>query len=346
MIGSVTRSLIFAPLLPLWMLWALGALALVLLALAIWRGLRGWPFRALSAVALLAALAGPSLQEEERRPLPDVVILAVDRSSSQTLGDRTAQTDAAVAAIKAKIAALPGTDLHLVTIPDGPQDTGTRAMSALAEALAQEPRARVAGEILITDGQVHDMDSAPNLPAPLNVLLTGHPKDWDRRLVIKSAPAFAILGEEAQLSLRVDEQGAAPSGSGQVDLTVALDDSPPQTFSIPVGEDMTLPITLPHAGSNVLQFSVPSAAGEITDRNNSAVVDINGVRDRLRVLLVSGQPHTGERVWRNLLKSDPSVDLVHFTILRPPEKQDGTPVSELSLIAFPTKELLDRKSVV
>jgi len=339
MIGSVTRSLIFAPLLPLWMLWALGALALVLLALAIWRGLRGWPFRALSALALIAALAGPSLQEEERKPLSDVVILAVDRSSSQTLGDRTAQTDAAVAAIKAKIAALPGTDLHEVTIPDGPQDTGTRAMSALAEALAQEPRARVAGEILITEGQVHDMDAAPNLPAPLNVLLTGQPKDWDRRLVIKSAPAFAILGEEAQLSLRVDEDGAAPPGSGQVDLTVALDDSPPQTFSIPVGEDMTLPITLPHAGSNVLQFSVPSAAGEITDRNNSAVVDINGVRDRLRVLLVSGQPHTGERVWRNLLKSDSSVDLVHFTILRPPEKQDGTPVSELSLIAFPTKEL-------
>jgi len=67
------------------------------------------------------------------------------------------------------------------------------------------------------------------------------------------------------------------------------------------------------------------------------------VRDRLRVLLVSGEPHAGGRTWRNLLKSDSSVDLVHFTILRPPEKQDGVPVDELSLIAFPTRELFLEK---
>ena len=67
------------------------------------------------------------------------------------------------------------------------------------------------------------------------------------------------------------------------------------------------------------------------------------MRDKLRVLLVSGEPHSGERTWRNLLKSDPNVDLVHFTILRPPEKQDGTPINELSLIAFPTRELFQQK---
>ena len=81
----------------------------------------------------------------------------------------------------------------------------------------------------------------------------------------------------------------------------------------------------------------------MTDRNNTALVQINGVRDRLSVLLVSGQPHPGTRTWRNLLKSDSSVDLVHFTILRPPEKQDGVPVRELSLIAFPTRELFLEK---
>lgn len=340
---GLTRSLIFAPLLPDWALWALAGLALALTALAIWRGLRGWPFRALAFLALGLALTGPSLQEEERKPLSDVVILAVDRSSSQGLSDRMAQTDAAVQAIRDRVAALPNTQLHEIDIPDGPEDTGTRAMSALAEALAQEPRARVAGAILVTDGQVHDLEAAPDLPAPLNVLLTGQPRDWDRHLVIQSAPAFAILGEEVQMSLRIDETGAVPDGSGQVELTIALDDSPPQVFTVPVGQDLTLPITLPHAGPNVLQFSVPAAEGELTDRNNTAVVDINGVRDRLRVLLVSGEPHAGERVWRNLLKSDPSVDLVHFTILRPPEKQDGTPVSELSLIAFPTRELFVEK---
>ena len=61
------------------------------------------------------------------------------------------------------------------------------------------------------------------------------------------------------------------------------------------------------------------------------------------MLLVSGEPHAGERVWRNLLKSDAAVDLVHFTILRPPQKQDGTPIHQLSLIAFPTRELFSEK---
>ncbi|MBC7739471.1 MAG: hypothetical protein H7245_20195, partial [Candidatus Saccharibacteria bacterium] len=139
---------------------------------------------------------------------------------------------------------------------------------------------------------------------------------------------------------RIEDQGQVPRGQGgSVDLTVSLDADAPVTFSVPLGQDLDLPVNLPHAGMNVLQLSVGAGAGELTVRNNAAVVQINGVRDRLRVLLVSGEPHAGERVWRNLLKSDPSVDLVHFTILRPPEKQDGIPVSELSLIAFPTKEL-------
>ena len=335
----MSQSVIFDPLLPLLLVWALAGLAAGLLALAVWRGLAGWALRALAAGFLLVAIAGPSLQEESRKPLADIVLLVVDDSASQGLADRPAQTLAAVEAVKRQIAALANTELKIVTLRDGADNAGTLAMTALADALAQEPRARVAGAIVVTDGQVHDLGVAPALPAPLSVLLTGHASDWDRRLVIKSAPAFAIMGEEATLTLRIEDQGRAPALGDAVDLTVALDADAPVTFSVPVGQDLSLPIKLPHAGINVLQLSVGPQPGELTDRNNTAVVQINGVRDRLRVLLVSGEPHPGERVWRNLLKSDPSVDLVHFTILRPPDKQDGIPVGELSLIAFPTKEL-------
>ena len=336
----MSQSVIFDPLLPLALLWGLAAVAFVLLAFALWRGLAGWALRAVAAGFLLAALAGPVLQQEDRKALSDIVILVVDESASQQLSDRPAQTAAAVAALKARVKALGNTELRIVTLGDGRDNAGTLAMTALAEALAAEPRARIAGAIVVTDGQVHDLGLPPALPAPLQVLLTGKAADWDRRLVIKNAPAFAIMGEKASLSLRIEDQGQVPGGiGGTVDLTVALDADPPTTFSVQVGQDLVLPIQLPHAGINVLQLSVKAEAGELTDRNNAAVVQINGVRDRLRVLLVSGEPHPGERVWRNLLKSDPSVDLVHFTILRPPEKQDGIPVSELSLIAFPTKEL-------
>jgi hypothetical protein len=336
-------GVVFDPLLAWPVLAALGGLALALLALAVWKGLPGWALRAGAALALLAALANPALQEEDRAPLSDIVILVVDDSASQRLADRAAQTEAAVAAVQAEIAALPGTELRIVRFADGEGDAGTLAMTALAEALAEEPRSRIAGAILVSDGQVHDLGIAPQLPAPLHVLLTGRATDWDRRLIVQDAPAFAIIGEEFQLGLRIDDTGAAPPAGGMARLTITVDDGAPVSFDVPVGEDLQLPVTLPHGGQNVLQFAVDPAEGELTERNNTAVVQVNGVRDRLRVLLVSGEPHTGERVWRNLLKSDASVDLVHFTILRPPEKQDGIPVTELSLIAFPTRELFIEK---
>ncbi|MFN3577773.1 MAG: hypothetical protein ACK4TJ_12450 [Tabrizicola sp.] len=340
----MTASLIFAPLVAPWLLYALGAAALALVAFALWRGLSGWWLRGLALAALVAALANPALQEEERQTLSDIVILVVDESASQGLADRRAQTEAAIAAIQAEVAALPDTELRIRRVGDGAEDAGSLVMTALSEALAEEPRARVAGAMVITDGRVHDAGVVPNLPAPLHVLLTGRSADWDRRIVVKNAPAFAIIGEEFMLELRVEDVGAPPASAGtEVALTIAIDTEEPVTYTVPLNEDLELPVTLPHGGANVLQFSVEPVEGEITDRNNASAVQINGVRDRLRVLLISGEPHAGERVWRNLLKSDAAVDLVHFTILRPPEKQDGVPVDELSLIAFPTRELFVEK---
>jgi hypothetical protein len=314
-----------------------------MLAFAIWRGLRGWPLRGLAMLAVGLALVNPSLQEENRKPLSDIILAVVDDSASQRLADRPAQTEAALASLSAAVAALENTELRVIRFADGAKDAGSLAMTALAEAIAAEPRARIAGAVIITDGQVHDTGLAPSLPAPLHVLLTGRASDWDRRLVITDAPAFAIIGEEFTLKLRIEDQGAVPALGPEAEITIAVDAEDPVTFSVPVNTDLELPVTLPHGGQNVLHFSLSAVEGELTDRNNAAVVQINGVRDRLRVLLVSGEPHAGERVWRNLLKSDAAVDLVHFTILRPPEKQDGVPVDELALIAFPTRELFVEK---
>jgi hypothetical protein len=338
----MTASVVFAPLVPIWLVYALAAAALLMVGLALWRGLSGWWLRGLALAAVVLALANPALQEEERQNLSDIVILVVDESASQGLGDRRQQTEAAIASVQAEIAQMPNTELRIHRVGDGDEDAGTLALTALSEALAEEPRARVAGAILITDGRVHDLGVVLNLPAPLQVLLTGQQADWDRRIVVKNAPAFAIIGEEFKLDLRVEDVGAPPAGT-EVQLTIAIDTEDPATYTVPLNQDLELPVTLPHGGANVLQFSVAPVDGEITDRNNAVAVQINGVRDRLRVLLISGEPHAGERVWRNLLKSDAAVDLVHFTILRPPEKQDGVPVDELSLIAFPTRELFVEK---
>jgi len=339
----MTESVIFSPLLPLPVI-GLAALVVVLFtAIALMRGLSGWALRGLGALLVVGALVQPMYQSEDRTPLKDIVVLLIDQSASQALLDRARITENRTAEIEAALAARPNTQVHRIEVNDGPDDTGSLLMTALSEQLSKLPSERIAGIILLSDGLLHDLELAPELPAPLHLMLTGKKSDWDRRVTVKNAPAFAILDEEITLTLRIEDSGAAPATPVIVPLIISVDGGPPQSYQVPLNQDLSLPITLPHAGRNIIQFETPKVAGELTDRNNSALVQINGVRDRLRVLLVSGQPHAGGRIWRNLLKSDSAVDLVHFTILRSPNKQDGVPVDELSLIPFPTRELFMEK---
>ncbi|WP_281968434.1 hypothetical protein [Roseovarius nanhaiticus] len=337
----MTSVIVFDPVLPIWLIAALAGMALTALALAVWRGLSGWVLRCAGAALILAALMGPGLSREDREDLTDIAIIVEDGSASQQLGDRAAMTADAAETLEARLAA-EGVEVRRVQVADGADNSGTQLMTALGDALASEPQGRIAGMFLLSDGRLHDLERAPGLPAPLHLVHTGREADWDRRLIVEGAPAFAILDEEITLTLRIEDSGAAP-GDTEVPLDISVDGERAQRFTVPVGRPIELPLALPHGGRNVLEFVTPEGEGELTARNNTALVQINGVRDRLRVLLVSGEPHAGGRTWRNLLKSDSSVDLVHFTILRPPEKQDGVPVDELSLIAFPTRELFLEK---
>jgi len=339
----MTNEIILNPLLPIVLIALIAILTGITIGLALYRRLSGWWLRGLAGLVLIGALLNPSLQKEDRAPLSDIILLVVDETASQSISDRNTQNAEAITNIEREVSRLPNTELRISTVADSEGDAGTQLMTALSDAISEEPQGRIAGAILLTDGRLHDLERTPNMPAPLHALITGQPDDWDRRLVISNAPAFAILGESVSLTLRIEDQGAAPENSGVVPLNISIDGGAPLTFDVAIGRDIELPVNLPHGGMNVLQFEIPTEDGELTGRNNAAVVQINGVRDRLRVLLVSGEPHAGERTWRNLLKADASVDLVHFTILRPPEKQDGVPVNELSLIAFPTRELFLEK---
>ncbi|PZO66414.1 MAG: hypothetical protein DI498_07120 [Paracoccus denitrificans] len=334
----------FDPALPWWSVTALAVVALAVMLWALWFGLRGWLLRGLALAALALAVAGPVLERGVRQPLSDIVILMDDRSSSQTLPGRSAQTDAAVAKIARELDDQPNVETRRVTVSDDAD--GTLLGQAMTRAIAAEPEGRLAGVIAVTDGQVHDTAAIPKtVPAPVHVLLTGEPADWDRRLVVEEAPAFGLIGQPVNLRVRVEDQGAVPAeiASQPAVVSIAVDGGAPEMLNLPPGVSLDLPVTLEHAGQNVVSIGFASPQGQLTDRNDSAAIQIEGVRDRLRVLLVSGEPHAGERTWRNLLKSDANVDLIHFTILRPPEKMDGVPVNELALIAFPTQELFEQR---
>jgi hypothetical protein len=345
-------SIAFAPMFEWEVLGTLAGIAVLLLGFGALRRARGVLWRGAAVAVLLAGLVNPVLVEEEREPRPDIAAVVVDESTSMSIGDRRETAERALAHIRKSIEAMRNIELRVIRAGapsqaetgegTGPVD-GTRLFGKIGRALADVPRKRMAGIILITDGQVHDAP-APNtaLPfsGPLHVVLTGKRDEHDRRLVVEHVPGYGIVDKQAIIRIRVEDE-SRPGGT--VSLTLVQDGSAPRSISATVGQSIDIPMTLGHAGPNILQIEAAKGKQELTAINNRAVVAVNAVRERLRVLLVSGEPHPGERVWRNLLKADPSVDLVHFTVLRPPEKQDSTPVRELSLIAFPIRELFETK---
>ena len=322
-----------------------GIVLLALAAIGLYLRLRGAVFRLAASIALAGALINPVVLDEEREPLTSIVALIVDRSQSQDIGERGAQTDDTVERLLAKLARFPQFDVRRIEAgrsAKAEERTETRIFEALESAIRDVPPSRVAGAIVVTDGQIHDLpdQDRPPFPAPLHALITGGENEFDRRIRFEKAPRFGITGKPLEMTYRV---AASTGETGQIDVRVSINGDIVAVTRAEIGVETPLGIEIPHAGRNIVELSIARRPEEITDINNKAIAVVEGIRENLRVLLVSGEPHAGERTWRNLLKSDASVDLVHFTILRPPEKQDGTPITDLSLIAFPTRELFIEK---
>jgi len=345
----MTWSIDIAPMVPAPVLVAAMLVALALVAVLFFRRTRGAALRALALAALVAALANPSFRQEERESLANIAVVLVDESTSQTIAGRPAQSAAIRADLEEKLQRIPGLEVKWINAsrPTGEGTSGTHLFTELNRALSEIAPDRLAGVIMITDGQVHDIPAsaaALGFNAPVHALVTGRPDEFDRRIEVITAPKFGIVnGPPRDIEIAVREAGKRGQASGQVTLRVRREGQPDETLRTEIDQRARIPMSFPTAGQNIVEIELEPVQGELTHLNNRVVIAAEGVRENLRVLLVSGEPHAGERVWRNLLKSDAAVDLVHFTILRPPEKQDGTPIHQLSLIAFPTRELFSEK---
>ena len=329
----------FAPFLSWSSIGVFAALCLAAIMFMVWRRRRGTVLRAITAALLLACLANPIIRQDEREPLTDIAVVIVDQSESQNIGQRTAQTQKALGDLKSRIASLGNTELRAVNVSSGLDEAndGTRLFTALGHAVSDIPKDRFAGAFLITDGQVHDVpENLSGLPTPVHSLISGSKSESDRRIVLDKSPRFGIVGQDQTIQFHVEESNGDKS---PITVAIQVPGGEPTHIVITPGVVTDWPVKIDHAGQNFVELSAAIREGELSKENNRTVAAIDGIRDRLRVLLISGQPHPGERTWRDLLKADASVDLVHFTILRPPEKQDATPTKELSLIAFPTREL-------
>src|ERR1700716_1171923 len=334
----------FTPLVPSLVLWLAVAAIAVIAALLLLGRAGGAAVRVPARALIVLALANPSFTREGREPLSSVAAVVIDKSPSQNFGNRNQETAQAQEALVDSLKKIKGLEVRVVEAgqADGETD-GTRLFGALSSVLSDVPIDRVAGAFLITDGRVHDIPAnagAVGFQAPVHALITGAKDERDRRIAISAAPRFGIVGQAQTITYRLDDQGVTGE---RAKITVRRDGKVINERTLQSGQTANIEVDIKHTGPNIVEIEASPLENELTLVNNRAVVAIDGVRDRLRVLLVSGEPHSGERTWRNLLKSDASVDLVHFTILRPPEKQDGTPINELSLIAFPTRELFQQK---
>jgi hypothetical protein len=303
--------------------------------------------RALAIAALIALIANPQIRQAERTALDDVVVVITDASGSQTLDGRAMVAADAAAALDARLEEMGGVEVVRASA-GGPEET--RLGEALSRAVNDNPRARLAAVFVLTDGQSTDVPAVDRLKdaAPVHVLLTGRPGEVDRKVTLIKAPRYGIVREGAEVSFRIDDlgpHGAALPARGQAVIALRVDGEEVLRQPVAVGVEVGFTAPLDRPGQSIIELEVEDASGELTARNNIAVLPITVIRDRLRVLLISGEPHPGERAWRNLLKSDPAIDLVHFTILRPIEKaqNDNALENELALIEFPQDELFIEK---
>jgi len=325
------------PALPWWGLSSIGCLVLLVLAYGIIVGAPSvWARVAFLTIGFIALL-NPNVIRQERAYLPDVVAVLVDESLSQSATGRLNHVRDVWKELQQRLVEEDDLDVRRSIIRDLDKQDGTFILGSLSAMFSDVPPDRIAGAFVITDGQIHDNPTDfTHTDYPLNFLLTGEPEKNDRHLVIEEAPSYVIVGEEAMIRVRVAGDKKAATN---VPITLSINGRRVSETNASLDTPVEIPIIFENEGISAVELQINEGEQELTLQNNRVLLAINAVRSRLSVMLVSGAPGPGLRSVRNLLKADPAVDLVHFTVLRPPNKQDLTPVDELSLIPFPSDEL-------
>ncbi|GAA5109493.1 hypothetical protein [Bartonella jaculi] len=335
----------FQPFLPLSWIILLSGISILFVIIGLVKQRQGSLLRLMALASLILALLNPMIIKEQREPLKSIVGIVIDRSKSQTFGTRTKDSDEARVQLTNALARYPQFEPRFIDagkLANNQYAPSTNLFSTLTQATSDVPPSRYAGTILITDGQVHDIPNISELhhKAPVNALITGRPDEFDRQIKFISPPRFALINKPQMLSILVEDKGhPQESIPTQANITVSVNGQEVGHYSVTPGVIFQTEITLRHAEKNIIQVATDTYKGELSSENNRAIAIIEGIRENLRVLLISGAPYNGERTWRDLLKGDSNIDLVHFTILRPPNKADNTPLSQLSLVVFPTRKL-------
>ncbi|MBV8755982.1 MAG: hypothetical protein JO257_01825 [Deltaproteobacteria bacterium] len=214
----------------------------------------------------------------------------------------------------------------------------------------------LAGIVLISDGAAtgsFDEDSGDGAVRDfLRSLETRVHTVWAARDGLKDVAVAKVNADEFAFVRTVVKIEAVIRTTGlparQVPVTLSTDGQPlrEKLVDLPAGDNevtVTFEVTPPRVGRYVYEISVPVLPGEAVTTNNTRSFVVRVIRDKIRVLQVAGRPSWDERALRQMLKSNPNVDLISFFILRTQDDVSLVPNDEMSLIPFPTRELFEQQ---
>ncbi|MCB9777434.1 MAG: hypothetical protein H6742_02595 [Alphaproteobacteria bacterium] len=346
------------------------AVGLLAWALAAWSGRGGrrpllrvgelvlW---AVALAVLVAAVAGPVWIEERGRVEPGKLVVLVDGSASMGVVEGARPRGDEVAPLLERIVDADtdvytfDEDLHAGP-PTGWQGRGTDLGVALDLVSDRYLGQDLRGVVVITDGLdrggLRDELAAavaagesldgrlPPLGGPLTVYQIGSADElFDIAVEDVVSGGFAFLRTDFTLTARL----RGPPGR-TLPVTLSREGQGVDSAEVTLDEEgraeVAFEVRPPRVGRFAYEVSVPVEPGDAVPGNNSFPVVVRVVRDRTRVLQVSGSPAYDTKFLRLFLKEDPSVDLVSFFILRTREDMGaGWQSEELSLIAFPYERL-------
>jgi len=229
-------------------------------------------------------------------------------------------------------------------------------LSGALNALAQEPGERPKAVVVVSDGRfarpsaaldeasLRDLSSTLGAPIHTVAVTEQAPRDASIRSIRTSGATVAH--QALALTIEIGCSGGLRCGEVPVTARELRQGVEPfvlaQGVAKMTGESATLElsITLDRAGARLVEVSIDPPAGDTIPENNTRILSFSVTRDRLRLLHVAGRPTYDVRALRMWLKSDESIDLIAFFILRTDEDNTETSEdSELALIPFPVDEL-------
>ncbi len=299
-------------------------------------------FRIILLSAFTLLIVNPYTNREKTSYYNDIVLLVSDYTLSISETNKTENILSVQKKIIDQLAEFSNLELKKLEIENKisqqeDENSGTFIINRIKEEINEVNKKRMASIIVITDGQTFEKPKALDelKGIPLHFIIVGKKNEKDRVVITENVPDYAVVGKNINFILKIKswKEDKKAKVTIRLDGVVVLE----KNFVPNIAHNIEIPIE--HSGENILEIKVDNNIEEITFSNNDIIKSINGIHERLRVMLISGQPNMGLRTWRNILNSDPAIELVHFTILRPPSKRDLTPVKELSLIPFPTQEL-------